>query len=164
MIRRMVIGGQPNWPKELPQLLANYNSNKHSVLRMAPNEARDDNLKEAKERIKKRAVAKNHNSLVLNEGDKVRLVNFKKQKDPSYKDEPNWWPEIYEIYHVIRPKDPSYPLRYNLEPNPPTTIVGNRPGYRWNCSPPYISPYVLTKLQAPRNLPSSNLRNQFLRI
>jgi hypothetical protein len=22
MIRRMVIGGQPNWPKELPQLLA----------------------------------------------------------------------------------------------------------------------------------------------
>jgi hypothetical protein len=130
MMRRMVISGQPNWPAALPQLLANYNSNKHSVLRMAPNEAKDDNLKEAKERIKKRAVAKNHNSLVLEEGDKVRLVNFKKQKSPQYKDEPNWWPEIYEIYHVIRPKDPTHPLRYNLEPNPPTTIVGNRPGYR----------------------------------
>jgi hypothetical protein len=72
----------------------------------------------------------NHNTLTLDKGDKVRLVNFKKMKSAQYKDEPNWWPEVYSIFHVVKPKDPTHPLRYMLEPNPPTTIVGNRPGYR----------------------------------
>lgn len=130
MIRRMHTGGERNWPAALPQLMRNYNSNKHSVLKMAPKEANDDNLQEAKERIKKRAICKNHNTLILEQGDKVRLVNFKKLKDPSQKDEPNWWPEIYEIFHVVKPKNPSHPYRYMLNPNPPTTIVGNRPGYK----------------------------------
>ena len=130
MIRRMATGGDRNWPDALPQLLTNYNSNKHMTLRMAPNSANDDNLQEAKERIKRRAISRNHNTLVLGIGDKVRLVNFKKLKSPELKDEPNWWPEIYEIFHVVTPKNPTHPLRYMLEPNPPTTIVGNRPGYR----------------------------------
>ena len=130
MIRRMAAGGQRNWPAQLQQLIDNYNKNQHSVLRMAPNDADDTNLDDAKQRIKDRAIMRNHNTLRLEVGDKVRLVNFKKQKDPKYKDEPNWWPEIYEIFHVVKPRNPSHPLRYMLEPNPPTTIVGNRPGYR----------------------------------
>ena len=130
MIRRMVNGGNRDWPSNLQQLIDNYNKNKHSVLRMAPDAADDTNLDDAKQRIKDRAIMRNHNTLRLELGDKVRLVNFKKQKDPKYKDEPNWWPEVYEIFHVVKPRNPSHPLRYILEPNPPTTIVGNRPGYR----------------------------------
>ena len=42
---------------------------------------------------------------------------MRKQKDPSYKDEPNWWPEIYEIYHVIRPTMNPCSLSQTLDPN-----------------------------------------------
>ena len=138
MIRRFCAGPDKNWPAQLQQFIANYNTNRHNTIRMAPNVASDPNpsqqttqkLQEAKDRLKEKAKLKNKNAMVLGEGDKVRLVNFKKQKSPQYKDEPNWWPEVYEIYHVFRPKNPANPLRYALEPNPPTTIVGNRPGYR----------------------------------
>jgi hypothetical protein len=65
----------------------------------------------------------------LQKGDKVRLKNFKKAKGESqYKDQPNWWPEIYEVYHVFQSKTGRAP-EYALEPNPPTTLV-NRPGYQ----------------------------------
>jgi hypothetical protein len=130
MIRRMHAGGDRDWPSKLQQLIDNYNKNQHSVLRMAPNDADNSNLDEAKQRIKDRAIMRNHNSMALEVGDKVRLVNFKKMKDSKYKDEPNWWPEVYEIFHVVQPSNPTHPRRYILEPNPPTTIVGNRPGYR----------------------------------
>ena len=50
---------------------------------MAPNDADDTNLDDAKQRIKDRAIMRNHNTLRLEVGDKVRLVNFKKQKDPT---------------------------------------------------------------------------------
>ena len=130
MIRRFCASGSKNWPAQLQQMVDNYNSNIHTTIRMKPNDAKDGNLDEAKKRIKEKAKQRNHNTLTYDKGDKVRLVNFKKQKSPQYKDEPNWWPEIYSIFHVTKPKDPSHPLRYMLEPNPPTTIVGNRPGYR----------------------------------
>ena len=45
-------------------------------------------------RLKERAKVRNKNVMTLSKGDKVRLVNFKKAKDPDqYKDEPNWWPD-----------------------------------------------------------------------
>eukprot|EP01045_Picozoa_sp_COSAG04_P030506 COSAG04_NODE_5325_length_1655_cov_105.250000_2_plen_455_part_01 len=130
MIRRFCASGSQDWPAQLQTFVSNYNSNLHTTIRMKPNDANDGNIQEAKDRIKQRAKLKNHNTLTYGKGDKVRLVNFKKQKSPQYKDEPNWWPEVYSIFHVVKPKDPTHPLRYMLEPNPPTTIVGNRPGYR----------------------------------
>ena len=130
MIRRFVASGTKNWPAQLQTFVTNYNTNIHSTIRMKPDDAHDGNLQDAKERIKARAKMLNHNTLTLDKGDKVRLVNFKKMKSSQYKDEPNWWPEVYSIFHVVKPKDPTHPQRYMLEPNPPTTIVGNRPGYR----------------------------------
>ena len=60
-------------------------------------------LQQAKDRLKERAQQRNRNLMTLNKGDKVRLLNFKKAKSPDqYKDEPNWWPEIYEVYHVFQ--------------------------------------------------------------
>ena len=65
----------------------------------------------------------------------MRLKNFKKAKgEGQYKDQPNWWPEIYTIYHVFKSKTGRAP-EYALEPNPPTTLV-NRPGYRGNMKTP----------------------------
>jgi hypothetical protein len=79
--------------------------------------------------MKEKALLKNKNLQRLQKGDKVRLKNFKKAKGESqYKDQPNWWPEIYEVYHVFQSKTGRAP-EYALEPNPPTTLV-NRPGYQ----------------------------------
>ena len=78
MIRRMHTGGDRDWPSKLQQLIDNYNKNQHSVLRMAPNDADNTNLDAAKQRIKDRAIMRNHNTMALEVGDKVRLVNFKK--------------------------------------------------------------------------------------
>ena len=138
MIRRFHSDGNRDWPAHLQQFVSNYNSNRHTMLKLTPDVASDPNpsnqtsqkIQEAKDRVKASARAKNKNSMTLDVGDKVRLVNFKKLKSPQYKDEPNWWPEVHEIYHVFRPRNPIDPLRYALNPNPPTTIVGNRPGYR----------------------------------
>eukprot|EP01043_Picozoa_sp_COSAG02_P036068 COSAG02_NODE_2621_length_8402_cov_12.631218_5_plen_534_part_00 len=134
-----------DWPKHLPQFVDNYNSNRHRTLRMTPNQAAQADmgdadvgpktesqvkLQQAKDRLKERAQQRNKNLMILNKGDKVRLLNFKKAKSPDqYKDDPNWWPEIYEVYHVFQSRV-GRPPQYALEPNPPTTIVGNRPGYR----------------------------------
>ena len=45
------------------------NKNQHSVLRMAPNDADNTNLDAAKQRIKDRAIMRNHNSMALEVGD-----------------------------------------------------------------------------------------------
>jgi hypothetical protein len=137
MIKRYVASGKKDWPVHLQQFVDNYNKNRHNTVRMAPNMAAqaENNpeamklLQQSKDRIKERAKQRNKNMMTLSEGDKVRLVNFKKAKDPGqYKDEPNWWPEVYEVYHVFHSKVGRAP-QYALEPNPPTTIV-NRPGYQ----------------------------------
>jgi transposase InsO family protein len=144
MIRRFTMD-EADWVSQLQQFVSNYNNNRHTTLRMTPNQAAKADvgdadvgpktetqvkLQEAKDRLKEKAKVRNKNLMVLNKGDKVRLVNFKKAKDQGqYKDEPNWWPEVYEIYHVFQSKVGRAPM-YSLEPNPPTTIVGNRPGYK----------------------------------
>ncbi len=121
--------GGNDWFKHLQQFVSNYNSNKHSSLKLAPNEATNDNVQEYKDNMKEKALLKNKNLQRLQKGDKVRLKNFKKAKGESqYKDQPNWWPEIYEVYHVFQSKTGRAP-EYALEPNPPTTLV-NRPGYQ----------------------------------
>ena len=145
MIKRYVASGTKDWPKHLPQFVDNYNSNRHTTLKMTPNQAAQADvgdadvgpktqeqqlLQQSKDRLKERAKVRNKNVMTLSKGDKVRLVNFKKAKDPDqYKDEPNWWPEVYEVFHVFQSRVGRAP-QYALEPNPPTTIVGNRPGYR----------------------------------
>ena len=145
MIRRYVASGSKDWPRHLQQFASNYNKNRHSTTRLAPNEAakadvgdadvgpktkNQQMLQASKDRIKEKAKLRNKNVMLLSKGDKVRLMNFRKAKDSGqYKDEPNWWPEVYEIYHVFQSKVGRAP-QYALEPNPPTTIVGNRPGYQ----------------------------------
>ena len=145
MIRRYVASGSKDWPRHLQQFVGNYNKNRHSTTRLAPNEAAKADVGDAhtgpktknqqllqasKDRIKEKAKLRNKNLMLLSKGDKVRLMNFKKAKGSGIdKDEPNWWPEVYEIYHVFQSKVGRAP-QYALEPNPPTTIVGNRPGYQ----------------------------------
>ena len=98
MIKRYVASGKKDWPVHLQQFVDNYNKNRHNTVRMAPNMAAqaENNpeamklLQQSKDRIKERAKQRNKNMMTLSEGDKVRLVNFKKAKDPGqYKDEPN---------------------------------------------------------------------------
>eukprot|EP01051_Picozoa_sp_SAG22_P030778 SAG22_NODE_12119_length_455_cov_3.764045_1_plen_44_part_10 len=44
-------------------------------------------------------------------------MNFKKSKgSDQYKDEPNWWPEVYTVFHVFRSTVGRAP-EYALEPN-----------------------------------------------
>ena len=38
----------------------------------------------------------------------------------QYKDQPNWWAEIYTIFHIFKSTKGRAP-EYALEPNPPTT-------------------------------------------
>ena len=138
MIRRYVndtnTGGK-DWYTHLQQFVNNYNSNKHSSLKVAPDKATNDNVQEYKDNQKEKAILRNKNLQRLEIGDKVRLKNFKKAKgEGQYKDQPNWWPEIYTIYHVFKSKTGRAP-EYALEPNPPTTLV-NRPGYRGNMKTP----------------------------
>ena len=118
MIKRYVASGTKDWPKHLPQFVDNYNSNRHTTLRMTPNQAAQADvgdadvgpktqeqqlLQQSKDRLKERAKVRNKNVMTLSKGYKVRLVNFKKAKDPDqYKDEPNWWPEVYEVFHVFQ--------------------------------------------------------------
>jgi hypothetical protein len=138
MIKRYVASGKKDWPVHLQQFVGNYNGNRHSTVRMAPDKAARADLgdteakkllQQSKDRIKEKAKMRNKNMMTLSKGDKVRLVNFKKAKSPDqYKDEPNWWPEVYEVYHVFQSKVGRAP-QYALDPNPPTTIV-NRPGYQ----------------------------------
>ena len=89
-------------------------------------------MQEAKERIKKRAICKNHNTLILEQGDKVRLVNFKKLKDPSLKDEPNWWSEIYEI--LALPPHSAKSQSHNLGHSRVSPTILIRPRQRRCCS------------------------------
>eukprot|EP01046_Picozoa_sp_COSAG06_P028579 COSAG06_NODE_2584_length_6617_cov_9.409021_5_plen_419_part_00 len=138
MIRRYIndteTGGK-NWYTHLQQFVANYNSNKHSSLKITPNEANNQNVQEYKDDMKEKAILKNKNLQKLTIGDKVRLKNFKKAKgSDQYKDQPNWWPEIYTVFHVFKSKTGRAP-EYALEPNPPTTLV-NRPGYRGDMKAP----------------------------
>ena len=132
MIRRYIndtnTGGK-DWYTHLQQFVKNYNSNKHSSLKLAPNEADNQNVQEYKDNMKEKAILRNKNLQRLEIGDKVRLMNFKKSKgSDQYKDQPNWWAEIYTIYHVWKSTVGKAP-EYSLEPEPPTTLV-NRPGYR----------------------------------
>jgi transposase InsO family protein len=127
--------GSKRWHEKLPQFVANYNKNKHSSLRLAPDAADNANVQGYKDRQKEKAKLTNRNLLTLDEGDKVRLMNFKKSKGgDQYKDEPNWWPEVYTVFHVFKSTVGRAP-EYALEPNPPTTLV-NRPGYRGNMKAP----------------------------
>ena len=150
MIRRYMNDteqGGNDWFKHLQQFCANYNSNKHSGLKIAPNKANNYNVQEYKDNAKERAILRNKNLQRLDLGDKVRLKNFKKAKgSDQYKDEPNWWPEIYEIFYVWNSKVGRAP-EYSLEPNPPTTLV-NRPGYQGPLKEPRrkFTIYELQKL------------------
>ena len=113
----------------------------------AADEANNKNVQEYKDNAKEKAIQRNKNLQRLELHDKVRLVNFKKYKGgDQYKDEPNWWPEIYTIYHVWKSKV-GRPHEYSLEPNPPTTLV-NRDGYRGSMKAPRrkFTIYELQKL------------------
>ena len=150
MIRRYVNDeetGSKDWFTHLQQFVKNYNSNKHSGLKLSPNEANNENVQEYKDNAKERAILRNKNLQRLEVGDKVRLLNFKKHKGgDQYKDDPNWWPEIYKIYHVWKSKVGRAP-EYSLDPNPPTTLV-NRPGYQGSMKAPRrkFTIYELQKL------------------
>ena len=152
MIRRYIndeeTGGK-DWFNHLQQFVKNYNTNKHSSLKITPDEANNKNVQEYKDNAKEKAIQRNKNLQKLELHDKVRLVNFKKYKGgDQYKDEPNWWPEIYTIYHVWKSKV-GRPHEYSLEPNPPTTLV-NRDGYRGSMKAPRrkFTIYELQKLAA----------------
>ena len=131
MIRRYVADvdtGGKDWFSHLGQFVANYNRNKHASLRLAPDAANNANLQDYKDRQKERAVQRNQNLMKIPLHAKVRLMNFRKAKSEQYKDEPNWWPEVYTVFHVFQSKVGRAP-EYALDPNPPTTLV-NRPGYQ----------------------------------
>eukprot|EP01050_Picozoa_sp_SAG11_P025271 SAG11_NODE_5647_length_1496_cov_2.614173_3_plen_322_part_01 len=127
--------GSKDWFAHLQQFVKNYNSNKHSGLKLSPDEANNENVQDYKDNAKEKAILRNKNLQRLDLGDKVRLINFKKHKGgEQYKDDPNYWPEIYTIYHVWKSKIGRAP-EYSLDPNPPTTLV-NRPGYQGSMKTP----------------------------
>ena len=62
MIRRYINDteqGSKDWFKHLQQFCANYNSNKHSGLKICPNKANNYNVQEYKDNVKEKAILRN---------------------------------------------------------------------------------------------------------
>ena len=71
MIKRYVASGKKDWPVHLQQFVDNYNKNRHTTVRMAPNMAAQAEsnpeakklLQQSKDRIKERAKQRNKNKV-----------------------------------------------------------------------------------------------------
>ena len=112
MYKRFTAENTRRWVEMLPELVADYNSSKHSTIKMTPSQALDTDSQSALKGINNPDVPKKKRKVkaLYGLGDSVRVSLVKSKFEKGYI--ANWSLEIFKIVSVIRPA--TGPVTYKL--------------------------------------------------
>lgn len=108
MWKKFSLRGTYKWIDILPDLISNYNDNKHRTIQMKPKDVTAENEKEILHKIYGKYQVNRTRKIKFKIGDKVRISKYKHVFEKGYT--PNWTTEIFTINQVKNTDPVTYKL------------------------------------------------------